>query len=96
MDGIGDNAFDSHDLDPDAALWVRGADYLAGWRDATQAATELSNALTAVGIETTGSKLRATASADGSALVKLELSAATVREIATITRRAGAQERKAG
>ncbi|WP_405891372.1 hypothetical protein OG612_06270 [Streptomyces sp. NBC_01527] len=96
MDGIGDDAFDSHDLDPDAALWVRGVDYLAGWRDATQAATELDNALTAIGIDTTGSKLRATASADGSALVKLELSAAIVRKIATITRRAGPQERRAG
>ncbi|WP_371665284.1 hypothetical protein OG306_12490 [Streptomyces sp. NBC_01241] len=96
MDGIGDDAFDSHDLDPDAALWVRGVDYLAGWQDATQAATELGNALTAAGIDTTGSKLRATASADGSALVKLELSAAAAREIATITRRAGVQERRAG
>ncbi|WP_406381512.1 hypothetical protein [Streptomyces sp. NBC_01618] len=96
MDGSGDGAFDFHELDPDAALWVRGVDYLAGWRDATQAAAELGNALTAVGIDTTGSKLRATANTDGSALVKIELSAAIVREIATITRRAGAQERRAG
>ncbi|MFE2092884.1 hypothetical protein ACWD4L_34435 [Streptomyces sp. NPDC002596] len=96
MDGIGDDAFDSHDLDPDAALWVRGVDYLAGWQDATQAATELSNALTAAGIDTSESKLRATAGADGSALVKLELSATTVRKIATITRRASLQGRRAG
>ncbi|MEW1719361.1 hypothetical protein [Streptomyces sp. NPDC093109] len=50
MDGIGDGTFDGEDLNLDALLWTRGVDYLTGWRDATQAATELSDALTAAGI----------------------------------------------
>ncbi|GAA2599304.1 hypothetical protein Stube_36630 [Streptomyces tubercidicus] len=66
MDGIGDDGFDGEDLDPDAVQWVRGVDYLAGWRDATQAAAQLGDALTAAGVDTTETKLRAIAASDGS------------------------------
>ncbi|MET8399951.1 hypothetical protein [Streptomyces sp900116325] len=86
MDGIGDDEFDARDLDPDTTLWVRSVDYLAGWRDATQAVEELGDALAAVGIDPTGIKLRATAATDGSGLVRLELSAAVAREVAMLTR----------
>ncbi|MEU7435097.1 hypothetical protein AB0B07_30325 [Streptomyces sioyaensis] len=82
MDGIGDDGFDGEGLDPDAVLWVRGVDYLAGWRDATEAAAELGDALAAAGVDTTRTKLRAAAAADGSGVVRLELSTAVAREVA--------------
>lgn len=91
MDGIGDGEFDARDLDPDATLWVRSVDYLAGWRDATQAVEELGDALTAVGIDPTEIKLRATAAADGSGLVRLELSVAAAREVAMLARATAAR-----
>ncbi|MGW7485837.1 hypothetical protein [Streptomyces sp. NPDC054786] len=72
MDGIGDDGFDGEDLDPDAVLWVRGVDYLAGWRDAMQAAAELGDALVAAGVDTAGIKLRAAAVSDGSGVVRLD------------------------
>ncbi|MFE2635596.1 hypothetical protein ACFXKX_31450 [Streptomyces scopuliridis] len=95
MCGIGDDSFDADDLDLDAVLWVRGVDYMTGWRAATQAAAELGDALTAVGVDTAGSKLLAGAAADGSGVVRLELSAATAREVALLARVAAARWRKA-
>ncbi|MEV5126915.1 hypothetical protein AB0K49_29605 [Streptomyces decoyicus] len=96
MDGIGDDGFDGEDLDPDAVLWVRGVDYLAGWRAATQAAAELGDALMAAGVDTAGVKLRATAAFDGSGVVRLELSAAAAREVAVRARATTAQWRDVG
>ncbi|MEI5135089.1 hypothetical protein RB199_26485 [Streptomyces libani] len=93
MDGIGDDGFDGEDLDPDAVLWVRGVDYLAGWRDATQAAAELGDALAAAGLDTAEAKLRAAAVTDGSGVVRLELTAAAAREVAMRARVDTAQRR---
>lgn len=91
-----DNAgFEGDEFDPEAVLWVRGVDYVAGWRDATPAAAELGDALTAVGVDTAGARLRAGAAADGSGVVRLELSAATAREVAMLARVAAARLRKA-
>ncbi|MFI6059637.1 hypothetical protein [Streptomyces sp. NPDC051286] len=86
MDGTGDGEFDARDLDPDTTLWVRSVDYLAGWRDAIQAVEDLGDALTAVGIDPTEIKLRAAVAADGSGLVRLELSAAVAHEVAMLAR----------
>ncbi|WP_406211002.1 hypothetical protein [Streptomyces decoyicus] len=94
MDGIGDDGFDGEGLDPDAVLWVRGVDYLAGWRDATRAATELGDALAAAGVDTTGTKLRAAVAADGSGVVRLELSSAAACEVAIRARVATARWRE--
>lgn len=91
MDGIRDDGFDGKDLDPDAVLWVRGVDYLAGWRDATRAAAELGDALEAASLGTTEAKLHAAAVLDGSGVVRLELSAAAAREVAMRARVATAQ-----
>ncbi|MGW2392132.1 hypothetical protein ACWCYK_21930 [Streptomyces lydicamycinicus] len=93
MDGIGDDGFDGEDLEPDAVLWVRGVDYLAGWRDATQAVAELGDALTGAGMDTAGIKLRAAATSDGSGVVRLELSAAAARQVAVRARASAAQWR---
>lgn len=96
MNSTGDDGFDAADLDPDAVLWVRGVNYLAGWRDASQALTELSHALTAAGIDTTGAQLRAGTSADGFGVVRLELTTSTAREIAPLARVAATRWSSAG
>ncbi|MER5470073.1 hypothetical protein [Streptomyces sp. NPDC002685] len=46
----------------DSGLWVPGVDYLAGWRDAREAADRLNRALLGVGFEL--SEVRAVASTD--------------------------------
>ncbi|MGP4084009.1 hypothetical protein [Streptomyces sp. KR55] len=52
-------------------LWVRGVDYMAGWREAREAADRLNRALLGAGFEL--SELRAVASTDedGGGLVRL-------------------------
>ncbi|MFI9261514.1 hypothetical protein ACIGT4_27975 [Streptomyces sioyaensis] len=98
MDNPGDEAFgfEGEQFDPDAVLWVRGVDYVAGWRDATRAAGELGDALTAAGVDVAAAKLRANSTADGSGVVRLELSSAAARELAKLARVAAVQWRKAG
>ncbi|MFF4603783.1 hypothetical protein ACFY12_13740 [Streptomyces sp. NPDC001339] len=96
MDDWGDVGFEGAQFDPDAVLWVRGVDYLTGWRDATRAAAELGDALSEAGVDVAGVKLRASTDADGSGIVRLELSPMTAREMAKLARAAAAQRRKAG
>lgn len=87
--------FEGEEFDPEAVLWVRGVDYVTGWRAAGQAAAELGEALTAVGVDTAGAKLRAAAASDGSGVVRLELSAAAAREVAMLARVTAARLHKA-
>ncbi|MEK2473528.1 hypothetical protein [Streptomyces noursei] len=96
MCDIGGDGFGADGLDPDALLWVRGVDYLTGWRDATRAAAELGDALAEAGVDVAGVKLRAVSAADGSGVVRLELPTATAREVAMLARVAAAKLRKAG
>ncbi|BCK70031.1 hypothetical protein Srufu_039840 [Streptomyces libani subsp. rufus] len=96
MDNPGDAGFEGAQFDPDTVLWVRGVDYVTGWRDATQAAGDLGDALTAAGVDVAGAKIRASTTADGSGVVRLELSSKTAREVAKLARLAAAQWRKAG
>ncbi|MFB7631719.1 hypothetical protein ACFC0M_12320 [Streptomyces sp. NPDC056149] len=96
MCDFGGDDFEVEGLDPDALLWVRGVDYLAGWREAARVAAELGDVLAAVGVDLEGAKLQASTTADGSGVVRLELPAATAREIAKLARAAAAQRRKAG
>ncbi|MGD3112967.1 hypothetical protein [Streptomyces sp. YGL11-2] len=93
---IGGDGFEADGLDPDALLWMRGVNYMAGWREATRAAAELGDALTAAGVEMAGAKLQAVSGGDGSGVVRLELSTATAREVAMLARVAAAKWRKAG
>ncbi|MET8860463.1 hypothetical protein [Streptomyces sp. NPDC004579] len=46
----------------DSGLWVRGVDYIAGWRDAREAADRLNRAFLGAGFEL--SQVRAVASTD--------------------------------
>ncbi|MFJ9617200.1 hypothetical protein [Streptomyces noursei] len=96
MDRSGDAEFEGTQFDPDAVLWVRGVDYVTGWREAAQAAGELGDALTAAGVDVAGVKLRASTTTDGSGVVRLELSTTAAREVAKLARAAAAHWRKAG
>ncbi|MFK0289142.1 hypothetical protein ACIQU6_01475 [Streptomyces sp. NPDC090442] len=96
MCDIGGDGFEAEGLDPDALLWVRGVDYLTGWREAARVAAELGDALTAVGVDLEGAKLQAVSAADGSGVVRLDLPTATAREVAVLTRVAATKWRKAG
>ncbi|MEV4924610.1 hypothetical protein [Streptomyces roseoverticillatus] len=78
--------FDIEAFDPDDVLWVRGVDYVAGWREATDAAAELTQALTAVGVPLDGAKATARSAADGSGVVRLVWSVETVRAVAELVR----------
>jgi len=86
MCGPEDDRFDGEAADLDAGMWVRGVDYVNGWRDAKEAVAELGDALRLVGVDTTEARLRASAGTDGAGVVRLELSAATAREVAMLAR----------
>ncbi|WP_432010599.1 hypothetical protein [Streptomyces cucumeris] len=86
MCGPGGDGFDGEAADLDGGMWVRGVDYMSGWRAAREAASELDDALRLVGVDTSGARLRASTGADGAGVVRLELSAATAREIAMLAR----------
>ncbi|WP_165985445.1 hypothetical protein [Streptomyces sp. YIM 98790] len=68
-------------FDPDAALWTPGIDYVAGWRDAHQAAAELRRALAALG-DTATLIYRADTTPTGGGLLHLSLPAALVCKLA--------------
>lgn len=91
MHGPEDGSFEvtGAEFDPDAVMWVRGVDYVGGWREAGDAAAELSAALSAAGVDTEGATAIAQARADGSGVVRLVWSAATVRAVARLVREAG-------
>ncbi|MFD8090770.1 hypothetical protein [Streptomyces malaysiensis] len=71
-------------------------DYLSGWRDARKATAELGDALSLVGVETAALRLRAASDTDGSGVVRLELSAASAREVAMLARVTAARLGRAG
>ncbi|MEU1664620.1 hypothetical protein ACI2L4_04310 [Streptomyces sparsogenes] len=95
MSGLEGGAFDGWEIDPGAVMWVRGVDYIAGWREATAASEELDGALRLVGVDMEGVRLRAATAADGSGMVRFELSAVVAREVAALARGAAARCRKA-
>ncbi|MEE4594473.1 hypothetical protein V2J94_21730 [Streptomyces sp. DSM 41524] len=96
MCGLGDDRFEGEAADLEAGIWVRGVDYLSGWRDAREATAELGDALSLVGVESAGVRLRAGSGPDGSGVVRLELSAASAREVALLARVAVARLGRAG
>ncbi|MHA7962448.1 hypothetical protein ACX9I7_32480 [Streptomyces sp. L500] len=97
MSASGEEAFEvtGCEFDPDAVLWVRGVDYVGGWRDARDAAEELKGALAAAGLEMAGLVGSAQTRADGSGVVRLLWPAETVRAVAELVRSAG-ELRRAG
>ncbi|WP_424888592.1 hypothetical protein [Streptomyces sp. XH2] len=83
---MGQMGFDVEEFDPDDVLWVRGVDYVAGWREATDAAADLVAVLTAAGVPLDGARATARSGADGSGVVRLVWSAETVRAVAELVR----------
>ncbi|MEU5187212.1 hypothetical protein AB0G83_08675 [Streptomyces klenkii] len=81
--------FGVEEFDPDDVTWVRGVDYVAGWREATDAAADLVSALTVAGVPLDGARATARSAADGSGVVRLLWSAETVRAVAELVRRGG-------
>jgi hypothetical protein len=79
-----ETGFTSDGLDLDVALWVRGVDYLSGWREATDAARELTDALEAAGMEAADIQLRADTGPDGSGVVSLKCSPEVARKVARL------------
>ncbi|GGX97760.1 hypothetical protein [Streptomyces hiroshimensis] len=77
---------DVEEFDPDDVLWVRGVDYVAGWREATDAAADLAAALTAAGVPLEGTKATARTAPDGSGVVRLMWSVETVRAVVELVR----------
>ncbi|GHF61835.1 hypothetical protein GCM10010218_49280 [Streptomyces mashuensis] len=86
----GGDGFESAELgfDPDEVVWVRGVDYVGGWRQAKDAGAELVSALAAAGVGTDGVVFAAQSGADGSGLVRLTLPVTSVRALTELVLRA--------
>ncbi|MGW1055069.1 hypothetical protein [Streptomyces sp. NPDC002521] len=55
----------------DFGLWVSGVDYIAGWREAREAADHLNRALFGAGFELSAVRAVASANEDGRGVVRL-------------------------
>ncbi|MET8182595.1 hypothetical protein [Streptomyces sp. NPDC005336] len=55
----------------DCGLWVPGVDYVAGWRDAREAADRLNRALLSVGFELSEVRAVASTNEDGRGVVRV-------------------------
>ncbi|MFC5721159.1 hypothetical protein ACFP1Z_13365 [Streptomyces gamaensis] len=84
---------DAGEPDPDLVAWVRGVDYVTGWRAAKDAAAELEQALTAAGVDAVGASMSAAARADGAGVVRLVWPVETVRTLAGLLEGAGEPKR---
>ncbi len=91
-----DPNFDGEALEPDGWMWVRGVDYVAGWRSAADAATELKDAMDEAGIDTTEVMSTASTTTDGSGVLRLSLPVKAVLALANAAREEALRWRKAG
>lgn len=55
----------------DSGLWVSGVDYIAGWREAREAADRLNRALLGLGFELSAVRAVASTDEDGRGVVRL-------------------------
>jgi hypothetical protein len=55
----------------ESGLWVAGVDYIAGWREAREAADRLNRALLGVGLDLSAVRAVASTSEDGRGVVRL-------------------------
>ncbi|MBO0654741.1 hypothetical protein J1792_18770 [Streptomyces triculaminicus] len=94
MFGPGDEAFEtaSTEFDPDAVIWVPDVDYVSGWREAQDAAAELSDALGRAGVDLRDAIATAQTRADGSGVVRLLWPVGTVQAVAELVRREDLRE----
>ncbi|MFF8784054.1 hypothetical protein [Streptomyces sp. NPDC015125] len=91
-----DPNFDDEALEPDGWVWVRGVDYVAGWRSAADAATELTGAMDGVGIDTAKVMSPASTASDGSGVLRLSLPVEAALALANAAREEALRWRKAG
>jgi hypothetical protein len=71
-----------------AALWAAGVDYIAGWREAADAAAELASALTDVCPDGEAVTAVALSAPEGSGTVQLRVPPATAHAMAKLIRAA--------
>ncbi|MGD9483534.1 hypothetical protein WDH52_09755 [Streptomyces sp. TRM70308] len=76
--------FEGEEFNLEATIWVRGVGYVAGWRHAVNAGGELTDALTAAGVDTSGVRMRASSGPDSSGSVRLVLPPAVARGLAAL------------
>lgn len=81
-----DAGFESEPFNPDDVMWVRGVDYVAGWRDAADAGGELADALESAGFDTAGLEWQARTNAEGAGSVRPVLSTEAARDVAALVR----------
>ncbi|GAA5614334.1 hypothetical protein CP981_24740 [Streptomyces platensis] len=91
-----DPNFNDEALEPDGWMWVRGVDYVAGWRSAVDAATELKGAMDEAGIDTTEVMSTASTTTDGSGVLRLSLPVQAALALANAAREDALRWRKAG
>ncbi|MEU6327431.1 hypothetical protein ABZ851_09115 [Streptomyces sp. NPDC047049] len=91
-----DPNFDGEALEPDGWMWVRGVDYVAGWRSAVDAATELKGAMDEAGIDTTVVMSMASTTTDVSGVLPLSLPVEAVLALANAAREEALRWRRAG
>jgi hypothetical protein len=84
MTDPGDTGCEDDAIDLEAALWVRGVDYVAAWRDATSAATALTDALASAGIDKAEIHVRAVSAPDGSGALDLRVPPTLARKLAQL------------
>ncbi|MFC9882567.1 hypothetical protein ACFVJW_23725 [Streptomyces libani] len=91
-----DPNFDGEALEPDGWMWVRGVDYyVAGWRSAVDAATELKGAMDEAGIDTTEVMSMASTTTDGSGVLRLSLPVEAALALANAAREEALRWRRA-
>ncbi|MFJ5797420.1 hypothetical protein [Streptomyces decoyicus] len=91
-----DPNFDDEALEPDSWMWVRGVDYVAGWRSAADAAAELKGAMDEAGVDTTQVMSTASTTTDGSGVLLLSLPVQAALSLANAAREEALRWRKAG
>ncbi|MBM9505460.1 hypothetical protein [Actinacidiphila acididurans] len=77
---------DGAELNPDDILWAPGIDYVAGWREAKNAAEALATALLTAWPDAEDVTAVAQSAADGSGLVQLHIPPSTARALAALVR----------
>ncbi|WDT57261.1 hypothetical protein [Streptomyces sp. G7(2002)] len=91
-----DPNFDGEALEPDGWMWVRGVDYVAGWRSPVDAATELKGAMDEAGIDTAEIMWTASTTTDGSGVLRLSLPVEAALALANAAREEALRWRRAG
>ncbi|MFI1155871.1 hypothetical protein [Streptomyces sioyaensis] len=91
-----DPNFDEEALEPDGWMWVRGVDYVAGWRSAVDAATELKGAMDEAGIDTAQVRSTAGTTTDGAGVLRVSLPVEAALALANAAREEALRWRKAG